>query len=590
MNVLIKQEQINYQDLVANSNPDKSLYFKSRMIDELKKEFTTDEQKLFIANLYMYLHYHPTEDYPINLDETWKFIGFKNKGNAKKKLETNFVLDEDYQVALLQSQKRKNEGGHNKETVMLNVDTFKNLCIIANTPEGKRNRKYYIKLENGYNRIIQEDYLDYQRQLEEKEIELEEKEIEMDSLKEINAQLSKKRFHGVEKGDHLYLFWDDRDKVKLGKTKNLSKREGSLSTSNMFGNVVYAKKCYNADLLEKMCHHMLDKYRDKRDREWFSCSVEFATRIVDSAQLFLDGTLSDPDVVVPELYKINDILHNVLPVVPENKPEYKDMFTRRKEEEDILPEPELNANDIAIENKPTDFQKFLKDYIIIDEKEKVMKKDVLYAYKMWSNNSQVVMIRELDVFIRKNFMVKHDYYSELKSKHLTIFGMKLKTLEFKIKDSNNITDLEQFILDKCKVFYRYRVSSQTLYSAYEAWKKEKVQDYVFENATKNQLYNLLHSQFLSGWVHTADEKNNCRGFLGITLKTDKENTGIHLNKNKKKKIIQVDLETNNVLNEWDSLLELSLHFNFAVSTMCTRIKLKKVITDKDGSRSLLKYI
>jgi phage anti-repressor protein len=574
MDLLLKPKEIDFTKLVANSNPEESLQFKSRIVDELKEHFTEEEQKIFIANFYMYLNYS-SDEFPINLEDVWKYIGFAKKGNAKRTLENNFTLDEDYKIVILPREINYSTGPP-IQTVMMNIDTFKNLCLLSKTEQGTRFRKYFIKMESVNNKMIHQDRKHFQ--------------IEMDALKEINSQLSKKRFHGVEKGDCLYIFWDSRGKAKLGKTRNISKREGALGTSNMYANVVYAKKCYNADLLEKMCHHMLDKYRDKRDREWFSCSVEFATKIVDSAQLFLDGTLSDPDAVVPELSRINDILYSVLPVVPQEKPEYKDIFTRRKEEADLVPEPELNANDIAIENKPTDFQKFLTDFIIIDENEKVIKKDVTYAYKMWSNNSQISMIRELDTFIRKHFMVKHDYYPDLKSKHLTIFGMKLKTLEFKIKDPHNITELEQFILDKCKVLYRYRVSSQTLYSAYEAWKKETVPDYVFENTTKNNLYKLLHSQFLSGWVHTTDEKKNCRGFLGITLKTDNENTGIHLNKNKKKKIIQLDLLTSNILNEWDSLLELSLHFNLAVSTMCSKIKLKKVITDEDGSRSLLKYI
>ena len=40
---------------------------------------------------------------------------------------------------------------------MLNIDTFKNLCMIAKTERGKEIRKYYVKLENIYNEIIKEE-------------------------------------------------------------------------------------------------------------------------------------------------------------------------------------------------------------------------------------------------------------------------------------------------------------------------------------------------------------------------------------------------------------------------------------------------
>jgi phage anti-repressor protein len=62
-------------------------------------------------------------------------IGFANKGNAMKTIKSNFTKDEDYKVALFRMEKRKNEGGFNKEDVMLNIDTFKNLCMLAKTPK-----------------------------------------------------------------------------------------------------------------------------------------------------------------------------------------------------------------------------------------------------------------------------------------------------------------------------------------------------------------------------------------------------------------------------------------------------------------------
>ena len=152
MNNLIKSESVNFNELVKTSNKTiLSEQLQSKMVTILNEEFDEEEQRWYIANLYVYMNYHPTNEFPINLEHVYKMIGFANKGNAMKTIKSNFVVDEDYKVALFHTEKRKNEGGHNKEDIMLNVDTFKNLCMIAKTEKGKSIRKYYIKLENIYN-------------------------------------------------------------------------------------------------------------------------------------------------------------------------------------------------------------------------------------------------------------------------------------------------------------------------------------------------------------------------------------------------------------------------------------------------------
>ena len=157
MNQIIAPKSINFTELVKNANTTLSLNIQTRMIDILNKEFTEEEQQWYIANLYIYMHYHPTNDYPINLEDVFKMIGFANKENAKRTLKNNFTNDEDYKVALVRRDERKTEGGFNKEDIMLNIDTFKNLCMLAKTKKGKEIRRYYVKIENIYNELIKEE-------------------------------------------------------------------------------------------------------------------------------------------------------------------------------------------------------------------------------------------------------------------------------------------------------------------------------------------------------------------------------------------------------------------------------------------------
>jgi hypothetical protein len=145
MDQVIKIESINFNELVKASNAmalNDSL--KSKMTEALNREFTDEEQRWYVANLYVYMHYHPTNDFPINLEHVYKMMGFSHKKNAKRTLENNFTKDEDYKISLLRTEKRKNDdekvgpltegvllpteqnlGGRPDETIKLNNLAFK---------------------------------------------------------------------------------------------------------------------------------------------------------------------------------------------------------------------------------------------------------------------------------------------------------------------------------------------------------------------------------------------------------------------------------------------------------------------------------
>ena len=98
MNQIIKSETVDFKTLVANNSINTNLNFQSKLIDKLTNTFTENEQKWYIANLYVYLNYHPTNDFPINLDDVYKLIGFPHKKNAKRTLTNNFTENEDYKI------------------------------------------------------------------------------------------------------------------------------------------------------------------------------------------------------------------------------------------------------------------------------------------------------------------------------------------------------------------------------------------------------------------------------------------------------------------------------------------------------------
>ena len=168
MIIELRPDNVDFAALVNKNNNGLTLNCKTKIITELQNVFNDNQQKWYIANFYIYLHYHPTEDYPIDLENVYRMIGFTTKGNAKRTLENNFTKDEDYKIELIHTDKRT-IGGSIVEQIMLNTDTFKNLCMLIKTEKGKEIRKYYVKLENIFNKIVNEERLEYERKLKEKD-------------------------------------------------------------------------------------------------------------------------------------------------------------------------------------------------------------------------------------------------------------------------------------------------------------------------------------------------------------------------------------------------------------------------------------
>ena len=140
--------------------------YQSKLLTRIQSEFTEFEQQLFITSFYCFLNYHPKNDFIIDLDNVWKWLGFSQKVKAKQLLERNFTINTDYTLLLYNEVKQKNKarGGHNKETFLLSVKTFKSLCLKACTKQADKIHEYYIKLEETLNDIIEEENSELKQQ------------------------------------------------------------------------------------------------------------------------------------------------------------------------------------------------------------------------------------------------------------------------------------------------------------------------------------------------------------------------------------------------------------------------------------------
>jgi phage anti-repressor protein len=180
-------ETFNIVDLIEN-NPITTLSttYQNKLLTKIKAKFTESEQQLFVASFYGFLKYDSNNDFVIDLDDVWKWLEFSTKQKAKMLLENHFVKDKDY-ITSLNSQVKQSEhsrGGHNKETFLLNITTFKKFCLKAGTKKADDIHDYYIKLEQTLHEVVQEESAELKTQLEQNQIQLDKSEKTTEKIRE----------------------------------------------------------------------------------------------------------------------------------------------------------------------------------------------------------------------------------------------------------------------------------------------------------------------------------------------------------------------------------------------------------------------
>jgi hypothetical protein len=179
---------------LIESNPITKLTndYNNKLLMKIKENFSETEQQLFVSSFYCYLNYNSTTDFVIDLDNVWKWLEFSNKDKAKRLLQNFFKLNVDYKCLLtLKGEQKQGRGGHNKETIMLTIKTFKLFCIKAETTKAKEIHEYFVKLEEILQQTIQEESNELKLQLEQAKNEI--VQIEETNKKELDDKVLRER-------------------------------------------------------------------------------------------------------------------------------------------------------------------------------------------------------------------------------------------------------------------------------------------------------------------------------------------------------------------------------------------------------------
>lgn len=91
--------------------------------------------------------YESSDDFPVDLDDAWQWLGYAKKQNAKDKLIRNFENDLDFRITQMRETKQDGSFSHCYEKIELTIDCLKSLGMMAGTEQGKAIRKYFLECE-----------------------------------------------------------------------------------------------------------------------------------------------------------------------------------------------------------------------------------------------------------------------------------------------------------------------------------------------------------------------------------------------------------------------------------------------------------
>ena len=265
-------EVVNHLNIVEliTSNPITKLSgtYQSKLLTKIKESFSETEQNLFVSSFYCYLNYNKRTDFVIDLDNIWGWLGFSQKVKAKQMLEKNFIVDKDYKISLYHQVKQLDvtHGGHNKETFLLNIETFKKYCMKAGTKKSTEIHDYYIKLEEILHDTLQEESDELKLQLEEKD-----KKIENQEKEKIREKTLLDQFENNTQCVYYGMIDNVSDKneklIKFGNSNNLRNRVLTHKDTYLNFRLVNAFKVDNKLQIENAIKQ--DAFINERQRNIF---------------------------------------------------------------------------------------------------------------------------------------------------------------------------------------------------------------------------------------------------------------------------------------------------------------------------------
>lgn len=292
-----------------------NIFYDDKLLTLIKSNFNENDMELFNLNYKFYIaNKNNIDDFIVDFNEVYKWIGFTRKDNAKtllvsknKDKKSLFEINKDYiikmntLIAPVVAGAIKSKGGENKETILLTINCFKKFCLKASTDKADKIYDYYIKMEDIITKYIEnkhnENLYEINQNLELKNQEFENNKMLLeDTLTKLHLKnqeidtFKNRKYEEIQKDKFIYIFSCDKPNIyKIGRSKDIPKRLKSLQTANV--DDIKVEDFYQTSddqLLEYIIHNILDPYRCKANREFFSANLNYIILIIKIVGQFID--------------------------------------------------------------------------------------------------------------------------------------------------------------------------------------------------------------------------------------------------------------------------------------------------------------
>jgi phage anti-repressor protein len=484
----------------------------------LLSEFSEDDQQLFINNFKQYLEYNADKDFVIDLDNVYKWMGFTQKGNAKRLLEKKLDKDIHYTISGITSTENMS-GGYNREIILMTPNGFKDLCMLSNTEKAKCIRKYYIKMEYILFKAMElslQNTNNENSEFKKKILYLE------DKIKKSNPRT--KIIYPAGESVYIYKIHCTPDLYKIGRSDNMNKREPSYYCHSTCGSIIYTISCKNSKALELALHTRFSDYRYNNRHDWFIIKFEELRESVDKMQLLMDTT--------PGQFTIN------------------------------LDAPVYNSIVEDSQSKP-DFDRFITECFDIDKEGKSTWVDIISRLRLWTRNNTDYKDELVKYFMDKGYIHTFIYDDENKCRHNGYRGLKIKPLPgIFVTESSSIE--EKFLYECCETSITGRISTKQLRNKYFEWRKNKDPSFPARNiADMIDIKKVCNRLFMAANVH--DGQRIREGYYGCCLKECKNVGKKH--RTNGKKINQLDPKTGEIITTYGSMQHAASELGISISTI-----------------------
>jgi hypothetical protein len=595
-----------------------STTYNNKLLNKLKETFTEFEQQIFVGSFYCYLKYDKNKDFVIDLDDAWKWLGFKQKIDSKRLLEKQFKLDIDYKNLAPQvggassnednlalgtpkaSSPDEKWGGSNIKKIFLTIKCFKSLCLKAQTKKADEIHEYYMKMEEVLHKVVEEETDELRLQLEQNQKQSDQQL--KDAQKERNAAVEQAIISQFPVNTECVYFGtidntnDACEKlIKFGHSNNLATRVQDHHKTYKNFVLTEAFKVQNKVEIENLIktHPKIKKQLRTLEVAQSSC---MKTEIIAYDSLnFTIGKLTKciKEIIQSKTYSIDnfnkllkqnaeleDANRTLEEKVQELKREVVEMTNLKEKiakQENIIASVNLETHSVY-QNVllPEDdlhkrFGEFIKTICIVRPDVEELSVNIEGRYRLWSK----VKPSKETFHALKNYLDIRFKPKRIEHNH-GYAGIKLRSVEYKRTNPESI--IETFIFQTCKFSDCGKILNSVLLREYRNWKTstgKELGDAAIEiKEIKEYLNTSQHALKATVWT---DEGNN-EGYYGLSLKTS-ECSKPKLVSSTGKKVYKREANTNALLASWETIVKAATHESISTAKMSRLVKHKNIINN-----------